>query len=119
MKLSEIRQILKAEVIVGEEMLDREVKAGAASDLMSDLLRTREDGSLVLSGLNNLQVVRTAIISGMCAVVIVRGKEPDAEMVKQARSHGLPLLTTPLNMFTACGLLYGRGLRGVGQKRSE
>ena len=119
MTLSEIRRVLKAQIIVGAEKLDLEVKAAAASDLMSDLLRAREGGALVLSGLNNLQVVRTAVISGVSAVVIVRGKQPDPEMVEQARAHGLPLLTTPFTMFTACGRLFSGGLRGVELKITE
>ena len=119
MKLSEAREILKAKVATGEENLDMVLKAGAGSDLMSDLLRGSKEGVLVLSGLNNIQVIRTAVIAGVSALVLVRGKEPDEEMKAQAREHGLPVLSTPFTMFTACGRLFNAGLRGVDPKKSS
>jgi len=116
MRLFEIRDALKAEIIIGQEKLDVPVLAAAGSDLMSDVLRGPTQGVLLLSGLNNLQLVRTAIIAGMAAVVLVRGKRPDQEMVAQASEHGLPLLSTPFTMYTACGRLFRQGLRGIEQK---
>ena len=62
---------------------------------------------------------RTAVITGVAALVLVRGKEPDAEMVAEARLHGLPVLSTPFTMFTACGRLFSHGLRGVDQRPSD
>lgn len=118
MKLSEIKEILRAKVFVGDDKLDMDVKAGAGSDLMSDLLRGPTGGVVLLSGLNNLQVIRTSIIAGVAALVLVRGKEPDQEMVAQARDHDLPLLSTPFTMFTACGRLFRHGLLGVDRKAS-
>ncbi len=119
MKLSEIREILKATVVVGEEKLDPSIEAGAASDLMSDLLRVQKGGFVLLSGLNTLQVIRTAVIAGVSAVVLVRDKKPDQDMIQQAREHGMPLLSTPFTMFTACGRLFKQGLRGVEMKARE
>jgi predicted transcriptional regulator len=118
MKLFEVRDILKAKVTYGEEKLDMVVQAGAGGDLMSDILRGSKEGVLVLSGLNNIQLIRTAVIAGVSALVLVRGKEPDEEMKKQAAEHGLPLLTTPFTMFTACGRLFRAGLRGVDPKKT-
>jgi predicted transcriptional regulator len=119
MNLSEIKEILKASVIVGDGRLDTPILAGAASDLMSDLLRGPKDGAVVLTGLNNLQVVRTSIVSGVAAVVFVRGKRPEQETVALAREHELPLLSTPFTMYSACGRLFRAGLRGVEQKTRE
>jgi predicted transcriptional regulator len=117
LKLSEIKDILKAKVVFGEDQLRTEVMAGAASDLMSDLLRgPTKTGVVILSGLNNIQVIRTSVIAGVAAVVFVRGKEPDEDMKAHARKHELPLLSTPFTMYTACGRLFGKGLRGVEQK---
>ena len=82
------------------------ITAGAGSDLMSDLLRGAKEGVVVLSGLNNLQLIRTSIIAGAAAVVIVRAKWPDEEMIAQAKMHDLPLLTTPFTMFVSCGRLF-------------
>ncbi|MFZ7112135.1 MAG: hypothetical protein ACOWYE_10670 [Desulfatiglandales bacterium] len=119
MKLSEVRDILKATVVVGEEKLDISIEKGAGSDLMSDLLRGPTSGVVLLSGLNNLQVIRTSIVAGVAAVVLVRGKIPDQEMIQKARDHDLPFLSTPFTMFTACGRLFGKGLRGVDVKFSR
>lgn len=110
MKLSEIAEILDAEVIEGHDSLDLEVTSGAASDLMSDLLRHPREGALLLTGLTSIQTIRTSVIAGMAAVVFVRGKRPDMETRTYAREHGLPLLSTHLNMYSSCGRLYGRGL---------
>ena len=119
MKLSEVQKLLKAEIIYGDHKLETEVETAAGSDLMSDLLTGPTSGALLLSGLNNLQVIRTAVITGVAALVLVRGKEPDSEMVAEARLHGLPVLSTPFTMFTACGRLFSHGLRGIDQKLSE
>lgn len=119
MKLSEVRDILKATVVVGEKKLDIPIDKGAGTDLMSDLLRGPTNGVVLLSGLNNLQVIRTSIVAGVAAIVLVRGKIPNQEMIEEARDHDLPFLSTPFTMFTACGRLFGRGLRGVEAKRTR
>jgi predicted transcriptional regulator len=119
MQLAAIKEVLKARVLVGEDKLALNIDAGAGGDLMSDLLRRPMSGVVVLSGLNTLQVIRTAVITGVAALVLVRGKEPDAEMVAEARLHGLPVLSTAFTMFTACGRLFSQGLRGVDQKPSD
>ena len=119
MKLSEVKAILKAKIATGGDKIDMVLNAGAGSDLMSDLLRGSKEGVLVLSGLNNIQVIRTAVIAGVSALVLVRGKEPDEEMKAQAEEHGLPVLTTPFTMFTACGRLFKAGLRGVDPKKTS
>ena len=113
MKLSEVREILEAEVIVGHENLDVTVVGGAASDLMSDLLRNLKTGALLLTGLTGVQVIRTSVIAEMTAVVLVRGKKPNDEMIQHAREHNLPLLSTPFNMYSSCGGLYGKGLKSI------
>jgi len=119
MKLSDIQEILKAEILVGEEKLDTAIPTGAASDLMSDMLRGPTSGSLLLTGLNNIQVIRTSIISGVAAVVLVRNKQPTAEMIAHALEHDLPLLSTPFTMYSACGRLFQKGLRGVENSASR
>jgi predicted transcriptional regulator len=118
LKLSEVKDILKAKVTSGADKLDMVVMAGAGGDLMSDILRGSKEGVLLLSGLNNIQLIRTGVIAGVSALVLVRGKEPDEEMKTQAAEHGLPLLTTPFTMFTACGRLFRAGLRGVDPRKT-
>jgi predicted transcriptional regulator len=113
MKLSEVRDVLGATVLVGNDKLDMEVTGGAASDLMSDLLRNPKEGSLLLTGLTTVQVIRTSVIAGIASVVFVRGKQPDSEMVSQAQKHGLPILSSPLNMYSSCGKLFSKGLKSI------
>jgi predicted transcriptional regulator len=117
MTLRDVKNILKAEVFVGEDKLATTVTAGTGSDLMSDMLRVPKTGVVLLSGLNTVQVVRTSVIAAVAAVVLVRGKRPTQDMIDQASEHGLPLMSTPFTMFTACGRLFSRGLRGVEGKR--
>jgi predicted transcriptional regulator len=116
MNLADIRDVLRAEVIVGNDKLDLPVRAGTASDLMSDMLTGPTNGAVLLTGLCNVQVIRTSVVAGVVAVVLVRGKRPSQELISQAREHGLPLLSTPFTMFSACGRLFSKGLRGVEEK---
>jgi len=115
-RISDIKDLLHAKIIVGEDKLDIPVKAGTASDLMSDMLAGQTNNVVLLTGLCNVQVIRTSVISGVAAVVLVRGKKPTEEMIAQAREHGLPLLSTSFSMFTSCGRLSAKGLRGVEEK---
>ena len=80
---------------------------------MSDLLTDPREGSLLLTGLTSIQVLRTVMIAGMAAVVFVRGKHPDEQVRAYARQQGVPLLSTELNMYTSCGRLYGQGLPSI------
>ena len=80
--------------------------------MMSDVLAYVKDQSVLLTGLVNPQVVRTAEMMDMPCVVFVRGKQPDETIVALAKDRGIVLMTTPHRMFTACGLLYQNGLKG-------
>jgi predicted transcriptional regulator len=113
MKLSEIKEILKADLISGDNNLDIEVLGGAASDLMSDLLRKPKEGALLLTGLTSIQAINTSVIGGMAAIVFVRGKKPDNAIVSLAKKHKIPILSTPFNMFSSCGRLYAKGLKSI------
>ena len=112
MKISTIREIIDAEVVCGEEFLEDEVHSACGSDMMSDVLAYVKDQAVLLTGLNNPQVIRTADMMDMHCVVFVRGKQPDEQILKLADMRGIAVLTTELPMFTACGLLYDAGLRG-------
>jgi len=116
LSLNDVKHLLRAQVYVGEDKLHMPVKAGTASDLMSDMLTGYNDGVVLLTGLCNIQVIRTCVIAGVAAVVMVRGKRPNEEMVNQALKHALPLLSTSFTMFTSCGRLFAKGLRGVEEK---
>ena len=110
MQLRELKDILKAEVCAGEEFLDREIRAVCGSDLMSDVLAFVKNQSVLLTGLVNPQVIRTAEMMDMCCVVILRGKTPDEQLVKLAENKEIVLMATDYPMYAACGKLYSNGL---------
>ena len=111
--LRKIKELLKADVITGEDNLDVEIMSVGGSDLMSDVLAFGKPGILLLTGLSNAQSVRTANIIDAKAIIYVRGKKPDKEGIELAREKGIPLFSTKLMMYTACGILYKHGLQGV------
>lgn len=114
MTLREIRDILGAEVLWGEDRLDTQVRSACGSDFMSDVLAYVKDQGLLLTGLVNPQVVRTADMMDMVCIVFVRGKRPSPEVLELAEQRGIAVLATQRTMFSACGILYQAGLRGGG-----
>lgn len=112
MTVREIQNILSAEVICGGDCLDREVSEACGSDMMSDVLAFVKQQAVLLTGLVNPQVIRTAEMMDMKCVVFVRGKRPDRDMTELAKSLGMVLLSTSYPMFSSCGMLYENGLRG-------
>ena len=112
MKLSEIKEILEAEVLAGEALLESEVDSAFGSDLMSDVLAFVNDRVLLLTGLVNPQVVRTAEMMDISAIVFVRGKCPDENVVALAEMKDIVILSTKHTMYVACGRLYNAGLTG-------
>jgi predicted transcriptional regulator len=116
LKLNEVKIILDAEVIVGEENLDLEVKTAFGADLMSDVLAFAKAGSLLLTGLTNSQVIRTANILDIAAIILVRGKKPSTETINLAKELKIPLLTTKYILFETAGRLYAKGIVGCLEK---
>lgn len=112
MTLREIIKILNCRVLVGEADPDKEIEIGCGCDLMSDVLSFIKPGALLLTGLNNPQAIRTAEMSEVSVICLVRDKQPSDEMIGLAQENGIILLTTSLPMFEACGKLYKNGLRG-------
>ena len=115
MKLSEIMTVLDAEVLTNEtadEMELCEINTACGSDLMSDVLAFVKDQSLLLTGLINSQVIRTAEMMDIVAVCFVRGKKPADDVIELAKSKDIAILTTEYPLYTACGKLYEKGLGG-------
>jgi predicted transcriptional regulator len=110
MYLSEIRDILNAEVLCGADKLDIEVRSACGSDFMSDVLAYVKDQAVLLTGMLNPQVVRTADMMDMKCIVFVRGKRPDESILDLAQARDFVVMATPLPMYTSCGLLYTHGL---------
>ena len=119
MTLKKVQEILQAEVICGENLLDIEIHFAGGADLMSDALAFGKPGLLLLTGLTNSQSVRTADIIGAKAIVYVRGKKPAKDVVEFAQSKNIPLLSTKFMMFTACGRLFSHNLPGVNEFKGK
>ncbi len=118
MKLSEVKEILNAKVLTGEDMLDAEVNSACGCDLMSDVLAFVKDRALLLTGLVNPQVVRTAEMMDISAIVFVRGKCPEENVINLAKSKDMAIFTTDYPLYIACGKLYSEGLTGKGGIKS-
>ena len=117
MKISDIMDLLEAEVLCGEEHLDREVYSACGSDMMSDVLAYVKDQAVLLTGLVNPQVVRTAEMMDMVCIVFVRSKAPTAEMIELARESNMVLMKSKKRMYEACGKLYASGLGVNGEAK--
>ncbi|MCQ1528493.1 hypothetical protein SDC9_160607 [bioreactor metagenome] len=113
MKLRQIKDALQADVLWGEESLDREISYAFGSDLMSDVLAFVKTGTILLTGLINSQVIRTAEMADVSAILFVRGKVPDEDVIDLARENSITILTTKYTLFTTSGILYSCGLRGI------
>ena len=109
MTLRDVASILGAEILTGEERLDEEVRTACGSDMMSEVLAFTKENSLLLTGLCNPQVMRTAEMLDLKCVVFIRGKKPSEEMIAMARNEGLVVMTVKTGMYTACGRLFASG----------
>lgn len=112
MKIREIKEILDAVIFAGEDKLDDEIIYGYSCDLMSDVLAYIKNNDLLLTGLVHPQVIRTAEMLDIKAIMIVRGKTPGDDIVEMAKDRGIVIMATRHSLFTASGLLYTNGLQG-------
>ena len=113
MTIREVMEIVDGKVLVGEDRLDDPVETACGSDLMSDVLAFVNEKTVLITGLTNAHVLRTADMLDLKCLVFARGKIPGDDLLEQADEQGLVVITTPATAFTACGLLYEAGLRGV------
>ena len=112
MKISQMQELLEARVLCCEENIDHHVYSACGCDLMSDVLALVKDQAVLLTGLVNPQVIRTAEMMDMICVVFVRSKVPTQEMIDLARESGIVLMVSDKRLYEACGLLYQSGLVG-------
>jgi predicted transcriptional regulator len=117
MKLSAIVDALDATLLVGDDELDKDITRCGASDLMSDVLAAVSEDCILLTGLTTIQVIRTAMVAGVGAVVFVRKKKPPQEVIEMAAAQGLPLISSPYSMFISCGRLHACNLVGLDGQR--
>ena len=114
MTLNEIKDLVQGEIICGEDYLDQQIECVFASDLMSDVLTLKDVSNLLLlTGLSNLQSIRTCEMSDISYLLIVRGKEVTEEMKELAEDNDMVIIRTGFSMYKTAGLLYGSGLPAV------
>ena len=112
MKISTIKELLGAEVLCCEENINRHVYSACGCDLMSDVLAYVKDQAVLLTGLVNPQVIRTAVMMDMNCIVFVRSKTPSEDMLELARESGIVVMESDKRLYEACGILYSNGLVG-------
>ncbi len=112
MKISKIKDLLAADVLCCEDKLEKEASSAFGCDLMSDVLAYVNNQAVLLSGLVNPQVIRTALMMDMSCIIFVRSKKPTEEMLNLARENGIVVMSTDKTMYTSCGILYSNGLAG-------
>ena len=110
MKIREIQELLDAEILCGEDKLDNEVSSAFASDFMSDILAMVSDQEVLITGMLNPQVIRTAEMVDMSCIVFVRGKRPGEDIIQLAEESDMTVMSTKKLMFISCGILYSSGL---------
>ena len=115
MKISKMQELLDANVLCCEENLGKHVYSAFGCDLMSDVLAYVTDQAVLLTGLVNPQVIRTALMMDMVCIVFVRSKVPNDEMIALAKENGIVMMSTNKTLYTTCGLLYSNGLVGTAE----
>jgi len=113
MRLKDVAEMLNGKVVNGSEHLEREVEFAFSSDLMSDVLTIQKDNMILLTGLANIQALRTAEMSDISCIVFVRNKKVNADMLKLGKESGIVLIECPSSMFRASGVLFSNGLKPV------
>lgn len=113
MKLSKIAELLNARVLAGHNQLSREVEHAFSSDLMSDVLTIPCENVILLTGLSNIQCLRTAEMANIDQIVIVRNKPVSKEMVDLAEENSIVLLSVESSLFKTSGILFSEGLKPI------
>jgi len=113
MKVKDVAAFVGGTVVCGSEQLEKEVEFAFASDLMSDVLTIQKDNLVLLTGLANVQTIRTAEMSDISCIVFVRNKKVTSEMVKLGKENGIVMIECPFSMFKTSGMLYCSGLKPI------
>lgn len=116
MKIADVMKAVDGVLLTGDEGLEKTVETACGSDLMSDALAFVKDKTVLITGLINPHVMRTAEMLDIVCVIFSRGKQPNEEMLEMARETGIVVISTRMTTYTACGELYLRGLPGTKEK---
>ncbi len=113
MTLKEIAELLEAKVLCGQDRLNEEHDMAFASDLMSDVLTLGDYNPVILTGLCNMQTIRTCEMGNLDIIILVRKKKATEEMIEEAEDEGMVVMECDFSMFKACGLLFSHGMQPI------
>jgi len=113
MKIKDVAQIIGGKVVTGNEWLENEVSRGFASDLMSDVLTLDSEDVMLITGLANLQAIRTAEMSDISCIIFARNKKVNNEMIQVAQESNIVLIECASSVFKTAGILYKAGIKPV------
>jgi hypothetical protein len=116
MTVADAVTLLEGQYFCGEEKAGLEIASACGADLMSDVIAFVKDRVILMTGLVNPQVIRTATLLDIHAVIFVRGKLPTRDMIEMANEAEIILGGTKLPLFLACGKLYEAGLKAGGTR---
>jgi predicted transcriptional regulator len=119
MRISKLIKLINGQLLTEQNNEDQEIAGAMGADLMSDVLASIRSEAVLLTGLCNPQVIRTAMIADIRAIVFVRRKLPESETIKLANEENIPLITTKLGLFETCGILYQAGLQSYETQSHE
>lgn len=119
MNIRDLIRIIDGTLINQSANINRDIKGGFGADLMSDVLASIQPEAVLMTGLCNPQVIRTAMMADVAAIVLVRGKQPPAETIRLANEESVPLISTPFGMFEVCGRLHEAGLTSLEQSITD
>jgi predicted transcriptional regulator len=110
-KISDIQKLTGAQIVAGHSFSEKNVKKAFSSDLMSDVLTLDEEDILLITGLANIQLLRTAEMADIHVVLLARNKKASPEMIQLAEENRIVLLETPFSIFRASGVLFSAGIQ--------
>ena len=113
MTLRNIAELLNARIVCGESRLEEDFKYAFSSDLMSDVLTLEEHNPIILSGLCNIQTIRTCEMGNLSVIIFVRKKKPSPDMIELAEDNDMVLMECDYSMFKASGILYQNGMEPI------
>lgn len=113
MIVKELSKRIEGKLVCGEHRLEEEIACGFSSDLMSDVLTTSSDKLVLITGLSNVQLIRTTEMSDISYIVMVRGKKVSDEMLTLARENDMVLIETNYSMFRTSGVLFSAGIKPI------
>lgn len=113
MKVSEIVKLLDGNILCGEDRSEYTIEVAFASDLMSDVLTLKNDHVLLITGLNNMQTIRTAEMSDINCIILARNKRASEDMIALARENEMILIECRYSVFKTCGLLFQAGVKPI------